>query len=84
MIHLFLCRYLQKDKVHGPEGNTIYYELAERASAGPIHDKVKEYISQVLFWKVKYASFVFLVENYASFVASLLFFFIFIGLNVDV
>ncbi|WJX23472.1 hypothetical protein P8452_12677 [Trifolium repens] len=41
-------RYLQKDKVHGPEGNTIYYELAERASAGPIHDKVKEYISQIM------------------------------------
>ncbi|XP_004487807.1 uncharacterized protein [Cicer arietinum] len=41
-------RYLQKDKVNGPEGNTIYYELAERASDGPISDKVKEYISQIM------------------------------------
>ncbi|CAI8590166.1 unnamed protein product [Vicia faba] len=41
-------RYLQKDKVHGPEGNTVYYELAERASDGPIYDKVKEYISQIM------------------------------------
>ncbi|XP_057430181.1 uncharacterized protein LOC130723228 [Lotus japonicus] len=41
-------RYLQKDKVSGPEGNTIFYELAERASDGPIIDKVKEYISQIV------------------------------------
>ncbi|RHN73126.1 putative MAGE domain-containing protein [Medicago truncatula] len=41
-------RYLQKDKVHGPEGNIIYYELAERASDGPINNKVKEYISQIM------------------------------------
>ncbi|PNX83688.1 hypothetical protein L195_g039732, partial [Trifolium pratense] len=41
-------RYLQKDKVHGPEGNTMYYELAERASDEPINNKVKEYITQIM------------------------------------
>ncbi|KAK7272721.1 hypothetical protein RJT34_29517 [Clitoria ternatea] len=40
-------RYLQKDKVNGPEGNIVYYELAERALDGPISNKVKEYISQI-------------------------------------
>lgn len=49
---------MQKDKVTGPEGNTIYYELAERASDGLINDRVKEYISQVVFWEVNYVSFV--------------------------
>ncbi|KAK7329500.1 hypothetical protein VNO77_23670 [Canavalia gladiata] len=39
-------RYLRKDKANGPEGNIVYYELAERALDGPISDKVKEYISQ--------------------------------------
>lgn len=52
LINLFLYRYLQKDKVNGPEGNTVYYELAERALDGSISDKVKEYISQVVFGKV--------------------------------
>ncbi|XP_027339646.1 uncharacterized protein LOC113853287 [Abrus precatorius] len=41
-------RYLQKDKVNGPEGNTVYYELADRALDGPISDRVKEYISQIM------------------------------------
>ncbi|KAG4949137.1 hypothetical protein JHK82_042333 [Glycine max] len=41
-------RYLQKDKVNGPEGNTVYYELAERALDGPMNDRVKEYISQIV------------------------------------
>jgi len=50
-IHLFLCRYLQKDKVNGPEGNTVYYELAERALDGPMNDRIKEYISQVILGK---------------------------------
>jgi hypothetical protein len=44
----FICRYLQKDKVSGPEGNTLFYELAERALDGPVNERVKEYISQVL------------------------------------
>ncbi|XP_044511281.1 melanoma-associated antigen 8-like isoform X2 [Mangifera indica] len=39
-------RYLQKDKVNGPEGNTVFYELAERALDGPVREKIKEYISQ--------------------------------------
>lgn len=43
-----LCRYLQKDKVNGPEGNTVVYELAERALDGEVSQKIKEYISQVL------------------------------------
>ncbi|XP_061369344.1 uncharacterized protein LOC133312194 isoform X2 [Gastrolobium bilobum] len=41
-------RYLQKDKVNGPEGNTLYYELAERALDGLIRDRIKEYISQIV------------------------------------
>ncbi|KZV49039.1 melanoma-associated antigen 8 [Dorcoceras hygrometricum] len=40
-------RYLQKEKVNGPEGNTVYYELAERALDASINDKIKEYISQI-------------------------------------
>lgn len=47
MGHLIPCRYLQKDKVNGPEGNTLYYELAERSLDGPISNRIKEYISQV-------------------------------------
>ncbi|KAK7845394.1 melanoma-associated antigen d4 [Quercus suber] len=41
-------RYLQKDKVNGPEGSTLFYELAERALDAPVNDRIKEYISQVL------------------------------------
>ncbi|MED6148153.1 hypothetical protein PIB30_050393 [Stylosanthes scabra] len=41
-------RYLQKDKVNGPEGNTMYYELAERALDGLINDKIKEYVAQIV------------------------------------
>lgn len=47
--HALLWRYLQKDKVNGPEGNTLVYELAERALDGPVNDRIKEYISQVCF-----------------------------------
>ena len=46
---LLLCRYLKKDNVNGPEGNTLFYELAERALDGPTYDKIKEYVSQVVF-----------------------------------
>uniref|UniRef100_A0A6N2LTG0 MAGE domain-containing protein n=1 Tax=Salix viminalis TaxID=40686 RepID=A0A6N2LTG0_SALVM len=41
-------RYLQKDKISGPEGNIWFYELAERALDGPVNERVKEYISQVV------------------------------------
>ena len=41
-------RYLQKDKVNGPEGNTLFYELAERALDEAIGKKIKEYISQIV------------------------------------
>ncbi|KAK7354837.1 hypothetical protein VNO80_20365 [Phaseolus coccineus] len=41
-------RYLQKDKVNGPEGNTVYYELAERALDAPMSDRLKEHISQIV------------------------------------
>lgn len=40
-------RYLQKEKVNGPEGNTVYYELAERALDASINDRIKEYVAQV-------------------------------------
>lgn len=46
---LISCRYLQKDKVNGPDGNTVVYELAERALDGPVNEKIKECISQVLY-----------------------------------
>lgn len=35
--------------MNGPEGNTLFYELAERALDEAISKKIKEYISQVLF-----------------------------------
>ncbi|KAL0339309.1 UNVERIFIED_CONTAM: hypothetical protein Sangu_1453000 [Sesamum angustifolium] len=41
-------RYLQKEKVNGPEGSTVYYELAERALDGTINDRIKEYVSQIV------------------------------------
>lgn len=40
-------RYLQKDKVNGPEGNTFFYELAERALDRPVSEKIKEYIEEI-------------------------------------
>ncbi|XP_059633900.1 uncharacterized protein LOC132276485 [Cornus florida] len=45
---LVLQRYLQKYKVNGPEGNTLFYELAERALDESISEKIKEYISQIV------------------------------------
>lgn len=41
-------RYLQKEKVNGPEGNTVMYELAERALDESISHKLKEYIVQIV------------------------------------
>ncbi|KAJ4701345.1 Melanoma-associated antigen G1 [Melia azedarach] len=41
-------RYLQKDRVNGPEGNTLFYELAERALDGSVSEKMKEYISEIV------------------------------------
>ncbi|KAH6813106.1 melanoma-associated antigen G1-like protein [Perilla frutescens var. frutescens] len=41
-------RYLQKEKVNGPECNTVFYELAERALDAPIYDKIKEYVAQIV------------------------------------
>lgn len=46
-LYIHLCRYLQKDKVSGPEGNTIMYELAERALDGEVNQQIKDYITQV-------------------------------------
>ncbi|KAF3445841.1 hypothetical protein FNV43_RR11018 [Rhamnella rubrinervis] len=43
---LVLQRYLQKNKVSGPEGNSTFYELAERALDGPVSEKIKEYVSE--------------------------------------
>ncbi|KAL8137317.1 hypothetical protein V2J09_003318 [Rumex salicifolius] len=39
-------RFLQKDKVNGPEGNIVMYELAERALDGPVSQQIKEHIMQ--------------------------------------
>ncbi|KAH9647872.1 MAGE domain-containing protein [Citrus sinensis] len=39
--------YLQKDKVNGPKGNTLFYVLAERALDRPVSEKMKEYISEI-------------------------------------
>ncbi|KAG4162435.1 hypothetical protein ERO13_D01G114900v2 [Gossypium hirsutum] len=41
-------RYLQKDKVSGPEGTTLFYELAERALDGTVSERIKQYISQIV------------------------------------
>lgn len=41
-------RFLQKDKITGPEGSTILYKLAERALDARIAEKIKENISQVV------------------------------------
>ncbi|KAL3537012.1 hypothetical protein ACH5RR_000378 [Cinchona calisaya] len=41
-------RYLQKDKVSGPEGNTLLYEFAERALDDAIKSRIQEYISQIV------------------------------------
>ncbi|XP_077213546.1 melanoma-associated antigen G1-like protein isoform X2 [Tasmannia lanceolata] len=41
-------RYLQKDKVNGPEGNALMYELAERALDDSINERLKEYIGQIV------------------------------------
>ncbi|KAI4307398.1 hypothetical protein L6164_030595 [Bauhinia variegata] len=46
--NLVLQRYLQKDKINSPEGNILYYELAERALDGPVSDRIKEYITQIV------------------------------------
>ncbi|KAG8503220.1 hypothetical protein CXB51_001072 [Gossypium anomalum] len=43
-------RYLQKDKVSGPDGTTLFYELAERALDGTVSEKIKQYISQALLF----------------------------------
>uniref|UniRef100_A0A453BMR1 MAGE domain-containing protein n=1 Tax=Aegilops tauschii subsp. strangulata TaxID=200361 RepID=A0A453BMR1_AEGTS len=39
-------RYLLKEKIAGPEGHSMVYELAERALDESISSKLKEYISQ--------------------------------------
>ena len=36
--------------MNGHEGNTLFYELAERALDETINKKIKEYISQVFFF----------------------------------
>ncbi|KAJ8647905.1 hypothetical protein MRB53_000928 [Persea americana] len=41
-------RYLQKEKVNGPEGNTLMYELAERATEETISESLKEHIAQIV------------------------------------
>lgn len=41
-------RYLQKDKITSPEGNTLFYELAERACDGSVSSKIKEYVAQIV------------------------------------
>ncbi|ONK81484.1 uncharacterized protein A4U43_C01F29620 [Asparagus officinalis] len=45
-------RYLQKEKTSGPDGNSVMYELAERALHESISIKLKDYIAQdgVVFW----------------------------------
>uniref|UniRef100_M8ATU6 Uncharacterized protein n=1 Tax=Aegilops tauschii TaxID=37682 RepID=M8ATU6_AEGTA len=39
-------KYLLKEKIAGPEGHSMVYELAERALDESISSKLKEYISQ--------------------------------------
>ena len=42
------CRYLQKDKVSGPEGYTLFYEFAERALDEAVNRRIKEYVMEVI------------------------------------
>ncbi|KAL6880557.1 hypothetical protein ACP4OV_012122 [Aristida adscensionis] len=46
--HLVQQRYLLKEKLTGPEGHFMMYELAERALDESIMGKLKDYISQVV------------------------------------
>ncbi|GJN24517.1 hypothetical protein PR202_gb12261 [Eleusine coracana subsp. coracana] len=46
--HLVQQRFLMKEKVAGPEGHAMMYELAERALDESISGKLKDYISQVV------------------------------------
>lgn len=41
-------RYLQKEKVSGPEGNSLMYELAERALDESINLRIKDCIAQIV------------------------------------
>lgn len=41
-------RYLLKEKIAGPEGHFMVYELAERALDESISVKLKDYISQIV------------------------------------
>lgn len=41
-------RYLLKEKLSGPEGHAMMYELAERALDESISGKLKDYISQIV------------------------------------
>jgi hypothetical protein len=41
-------RYIQKDKVIGPEGDVIVYELAERALDEIVNGRLKESITQIV------------------------------------
>lgn len=41
-------RYLHKEKVSGPEGNNVNYELAERALDGEVNERIKEYVMQIV------------------------------------
>lgn len=41
-------RYVHKEKVSGPEGHVIHYELAERALDEDINNRMKEYISKIV------------------------------------
>lgn len=45
---LHLDRFLHKEKVSGPEGTTLFYDLAERALDAQVSERVKDYISQVM------------------------------------
>lgn len=40
-------RYLQKEKINGPDGNIVMYELAERALDESISLRLKDYIAQI-------------------------------------
>ncbi|XP_071931423.1 uncharacterized protein [Coffea arabica] len=41
-------RYLQKDKVSGPEGYTLFYEFAERALDEAVNRRIKEYVMEIV------------------------------------
>ena len=57
MTHIsFIFRYIPNDKVNGPEGDMIVYDLAERVLYEVINGKLKESIIKVINSSIMHCS----------------------------